>query len=115
MNSVILHFPGGRLATFTASFGAAATAAYDLIGTRGALRMEQAYGYEQRMTQRVMIGGRTRTAVHELHDQFAAEVDYFSQCVLLGREPEPGVKMAWPMSRSSRRCWNPSAPVGQSP
>jgi glucose-fructose oxidoreductase len=90
MNSVILRFPGGRLATFTASFGAASTAAYDLIGTRGILRMEQAYEYDQPMTQRLMIDGRTRTSVHARHDRFAAEVDYFSQCVLHGREPEPG-------------------------
>lgn len=89
MNSVILRFPGGRLATFTVSFGAASTAAYDLIGTRGSLRMEQAYEYAERIVQRVTIGERTRTHEYAVRDQFAAEIDYFSRCVLTGREPEP--------------------------
>jgi glucose-fructose oxidoreductase len=89
MTSAVLRFPGDRLASFTASFGASATAAYDLVGTAGSLRVEQAYEYQERIAQTVTIGGKAKTTTYEVHDHFAAEIDYFSTCVLEGRDPEP--------------------------
>lgn len=89
MVSAILRFPGERLATFTASFGAASTAAYELVGTTGSLRIDPAYEYEEELCRRLTIKGRTTEKTHPVGDQFAAEIAYFSRCIREGRQPEP--------------------------
>jgi len=35
------------------------------------------------------IGGRVKTRTFQTRDQFAAELLYFSDCILRGKEPEP--------------------------
>ncbi|HEY3914665.1 MAG TPA: Gfo/Idh/MocA family oxidoreductase, partial [Verrucomicrobiae bacterium] len=47
MDAAILRFPGDRLANFVCSFGAADTAEYTVVGTRGRLRAIQGYEYTQ--------------------------------------------------------------------
>jgi glucose-fructose oxidoreductase len=89
MVTAIMRFPGERLAAFTASFGAADTAAYDLVGTLGSLRIDPAYEYTEELCQRITVKGRTTTRTQPVGDQFAAEIDYFSRCIREGREPEP--------------------------
>lgn len=89
MVSVLMRFPRNRLANFTASFGAADSAAYDLVGTLGSLRIDPAYEYSEELCQRITIKGRTTTRTQAVGDQFAAEIDYFSRCIREGRQPEP--------------------------
>ncbi len=89
MVSAILSFPGNRLASFTASFGAANTAAYDLVGTLGSLRLDPAFESREEICQRITIKGKTSIRTQPVGDQFAAEIDYFSRCIQEGREPEP--------------------------
>jgi len=89
MTGAILRFPGGRLATFTASFGAEGTADFEVIGTKGKLRALQAYEYELPATLEWTAGGRRRMKSFGLRDQFGPELVYFSDCVLHGRDPEP--------------------------
>ena len=89
MVSAMLRFPGDRLASFTASFGAANTAAYDLVGTLGSVRLDPAYEYTEELRQRITIKGKTTTRTQPVGDQFAAEIDYFSRCIRDGHEPEP--------------------------
>lgn len=89
MVSALLRFPGERLASFTVSFGAANTAAYDLVGTLGSLRLDPGYEYAEELCQRITIKGKTSTRTQPVGDQFAAEVDYFSRCIREGRVPEP--------------------------
>lgn len=89
MVSALLRFPGDRLASFTTSFGAANTAAYDLVGTLGSLRIDPAYEYEEELCQRITIKGRTTRRTQPVGDQFAAEIDYFTRCIREGRQPEP--------------------------
>ncbi|MBA3697353.1 MAG: Gfo/Idh/MocA family oxidoreductase [Planctomycetes bacterium] len=89
MVTAIMRFPGERLASFTASFGAANTAAYDLVGTLGSVRLDPAYEYAEELCQRITIKGRTTTRTQPVGDQFAAEIDYFSRCIRTGEEPEP--------------------------
>ncbi len=45
MTSAILQFPNERLATFTSSFGAASVSTFQVVGTKGDLRMDSAYSY----------------------------------------------------------------------
>lgn len=87
--SAILRFPGERLATFTVSFGAKDYSAYDVLGTEGSLRVENAYEYSEPTSLFVTIGDKTREKKFEKRDQFAPELIYFSECIQKNKEPEP--------------------------
>ena len=89
MTSAILRFPQERLAGFTASFGAEHTADFEVLGTKGKLRVSQAYDYSVPAILEVTVGGQTHRELYELRDQFAPELVYFSDCILKNRQPEP--------------------------
>src|SRR5690348_2593819 len=87
--SAILKFPQERLAAFSCSFGAADVAAYEVVGTKGSLRLDPAYEYATQLKHRLKIQGREKIHVFRKRDQFAPELVYFSDCILHNREPEP--------------------------
>ena len=87
--SATLKFPAERVATFTCSFGAADRSAYEIVGTKGSLRMEPAYEYAQGLGFEVTIGGRKQRRKFGKRDQFAPELLYFSDCILRDRNVEP--------------------------
>ncbi len=89
MNSVVMRFPGERLAAFTCSFGAADVSAYRIVGTKGDLRMEPAYELAEGLVQYLTIDGKTTKKTFPKRDQFAPELVYFSNCIRENREPEP--------------------------
>jgi glucose-fructose oxidoreductase len=89
MTSAILRFPNGRLATFTSSFGAASVSTFQVVGTKGDLRMDSAYSYLGELKQQLTINGETQERSFPAGDQFASEIVYFSDCVLMGKDPEP--------------------------
>jgi predicted dehydrogenase len=88
-HSVLLRFPGDRLATFNVSFGAAATATYRIVGSKGDLCLDQAYEYVGERERTLTIEERSTEKTYPQIDQFAPELEHFSDCVLSGREPEP--------------------------
>jgi glucose-fructose oxidoreductase len=89
MVSAVLRFPGDRLATFTCSFGAHDINHFQLVGTDAILHVEPAYDYKGDMQWTIRRGVRERKKTFPKGDQFAAEMDYFSECVIKNREPEP--------------------------
>jgi glucose-fructose oxidoreductase len=89
MSSAILRFPGHRLATFTASFGAADVSSYRVIGTRGDLCVEPAYEIAEALSRRLTIDGRSREKTFKKTDQFAPEILHFSECIQKGKDPAP--------------------------
>jgi predicted dehydrogenase len=89
MTSAVMRFPEDRLATFTCSFGAVDIGRYALIGTKGVLRADPAYEYAMAIKHQVTVGEKTRIATFPKRDQFAAQLVYFSDCVLKDKEPEP--------------------------
>jgi predicted dehydrogenase len=89
MTSVVMRFPGERLATFTCSFGAASLSRYTLIGTKGLLTADPAYDYSKVLKQRITVGRKTTTKSFSKRDQFAAELIYFSNCISRNKQPEP--------------------------
>ncbi|HEY1250678.1 MAG TPA: Gfo/Idh/MocA family oxidoreductase [Thermoanaerobaculia bacterium] len=89
MMTCVLRFPVQRLASFTCSFGAAETGWYQIVGTKGDLRMDPAYELAEPLVQRVTVGGRTSESTFGKRDQFAPELLYFSDCILNDRDPEP--------------------------
>jgi len=89
MVSAVLRFPGEQLAMFTCSFGAADVSRYALLGTKGLIRVDPAYEYAQGIRLEVTIGGKKTTRSFPKRDQFAAELSYFSNCILRNKQPEP--------------------------
>ena len=89
MTAVTMRFPGERLATFTASFGCADIGRYTLVGTKGIVTADPAYEYAQGLKLQIKIGDKTEKRQYPKRDQFAAEISYFSECILKNREPEP--------------------------
>jgi len=89
MAAALLRFPGGRLASFICSFGAADVSSYELIGTKGRLQADPAFDYVGPLVQRLTYDGTTRTRRFPVGDQFAPELVYFSDCIRRNTEPEP--------------------------
>jgi glucose-fructose oxidoreductase len=87
--SAVLGFPGSRLATFTCSFGAADAASYELVGTKGSLRVDPAYEFAGDLEHVLRVGEHTTTKKFAKRDQFAPELLHFSDCILTGRDPGP--------------------------
>ncbi|MBC7896670.1 MAG: Gfo/Idh/MocA family oxidoreductase [Cytophagaceae bacterium] len=92
MTSALLRYPDERVAMFTCSLHAVRTNWWSALGTRQMVRMEPAYDYQEPLAIHVRGERRTeRTQSFALHDQFAAELAYFAECVRKGRTPEPSI------------------------
>jgi predicted dehydrogenase len=89
MTSAILRFPNERLASFATSFGASAVDSYRICGTEGDLRVEPAYDYKLKLTHYLTLNDEPKKQAFAKRDHFAAQLLYFSDCVLNGIEPEP--------------------------
>lgn len=87
--SVVMRFPEGKLAAFNVSFGAEAVATYELVGTEGTLRVDNAYDYKGELRWELMSEGKKRKGKVPERDQIAPELLTFSDCILEGRDPEP--------------------------
>jgi len=92
MTSGLMKFPGERIGSFTTSFGAADKSVYEVVGTKGSLRMEPAYDYTETLESEITIKGRATRQVFKKRDQFAAEIIYFSDCILKNKQPEPSLR-----------------------
>ena len=94
--SALLKFEGDRLATFTSSFAAADVSSFRIVGTEGDIHMEPAYEYAEPLAYTITRDGKRTRRRGRKRDQFAAELLYFSDCILENREPEPSAEEgAW--------------------
>lgn len=90
MTSVIMRFPENRLATFTTSFGAYEVSTYQVIGTKGEIRLDPAYGYAVPLHYEIESeAGESRAKTLPKRDQFGPQLLYFSNCILQNEHPEP--------------------------
>lgn len=87
--SAQMRFQRDRIASFMCSFGAATTSWYQIVGTKGDVRLDPAYEYSEGLRLTVTIGEKSKVQKFANRDQFAAELMYFSDSILKGREPEP--------------------------
>lgn len=87
--AAILRFPAGKLATFTTSFGATDSGFYEIVGTQGKLRVEPAFEYAEALKHTLTVAGKSTTKSYSKRDQFAAELIYFSDCVIGNKLVEP--------------------------
>jgi predicted dehydrogenase len=89
MVSAVMHFPGERLATFSCSFGAADMDHYSLIGANAVLTASPGYGYSTAHKHLLTANGTTEARRFTQVDQFATQLDYFSDCILHCKQPGP--------------------------
>lgn len=87
--SCVMKFPEERLATFSISFGAFRSSDYDLIGTKGRIRLEKGYEYSSTMTLKTYEDKKVFTKKFPKRDQFGPELVYFSDCIQKKKKPEP--------------------------
>lgn len=87
MFTAVMEFPGQRLATFTCGFGSARYMTYDILGTKGTMHLDPAYDYASDIRSELILDGKRETRVFPRENQFAAQIDYFAECVQEGREP----------------------------
>jgi len=93
--SVTMRFPGDRAACFTVSHNAAPTNRFSVLGTKGEIEVYPAFMWGSPISYRCIIDGKEHSRSFKVTDQFAAEADYFSECVLQGVEPEPSGDEGW--------------------
>lgn len=87
--TAVMQFADHRLASFTCSFGSGGVSNYRVVGTKGDLLIENAYEYHGELTHTLTVGEKARRWTSKAGDQFAAEIAYFSDCILNDRHPEP--------------------------
>jgi glucose-fructose oxidoreductase len=85
----VLRFEGERVAAFITSFNATDVGAYRIVGTKGGIRVDPAYEYAESLGYELTVEGKTTRKRVGKRDQFAAELLYFSDCILKNRMPEP--------------------------
>ncbi|MBK7862617.1 MAG: Gfo/Idh/MocA family oxidoreductase [Archangiaceae bacterium] len=86
--AALLRFPKGRLATFAVSFDGFHNSRFDLIGTKGLLQSDPAFGHQGALKQTLTVGEKvTRRTAHD-RDQIAPEIIELSNCILEDRQPE---------------------------
>jgi predicted dehydrogenase len=90
MSSAVMRFPNDRLAVFTCSFGATDRDNYEVIGTKGVLKMDPGFAMSSDIKCEITVGDKTRKATYKRRDQFGPELVYFSDCILNNKQPEPG-------------------------
>jgi len=91
MVEATLRFPGDALASFTCSFGASDASSFHVWGTKGSLRLDQAYELKGEKILHVMRAGRKTptTRVFKQTNQFAPLLLHFSDCIQRNRKPLP--------------------------
>jgi predicted dehydrogenase len=89
MTGAVLRFSRERLAVFTCSFGSSDISEYELVGTKGHLRLDNAYEYRGELKCVTTVAGKKTEKSFPAGDQFAPELIYFSDCIMHNRAPEP--------------------------
>jgi glucose-fructose oxidoreductase len=87
--TAIMRFPKDRIATFTCSFASGEISNFRVIGDKGDLFLENPYEYTGEVTHHLTVNEKKKVWTSKAGDQFAAELDYFSDCLITGRNPEP--------------------------
>ena len=88
--SSILRFPGGRLASFTVSFGVAEISHYRMAGSEGVPAWSPLTTMAWSDGCSSTTAGHTETRAFPPSDQFAPELVRFAEAVATGRPAEPG-------------------------
>lgn len=83
-----MRFPSGGIAQIIASFGAADTNFYRVIGSEGELELDPGFLFQVATHMRQRKGGKVDDIQFHQVDQFGGQVAYFSDCIVNGTPPE---------------------------
>jgi len=88
--SVTLRFPGDRVGQFVVSYAAAGTNSYKVVGTKGEIEVNPAYGFGSgvKIAYKTKIDGKEDSKTFPETDHFGGETEYFSECILNNVDPE---------------------------
>ncbi len=95
--AILLRFPGvragdrsgNRLAQLTVAYGLSPASEYRIIGPKGYLVVNPGYAFPGPLAHRLTLDGKTTERIFPKIDQFGGETQYFSNCILHDRAPEP--------------------------
>ena len=87
--SVTLRFPGERIAQFTVGYGPNTVNEYRVCGDSGDLLVRSGFAFPGPISHTLTIGETTTERAFPKLDQFGAETQYFSRCILDDEDPEP--------------------------
>jgi len=93
--SVTMRFPGERCANFICSYGGAGLNTYSIIGTKGTITCEPCFLWGSPIAYHGVIDGKEVSKTFKNTDHFAAEAQYFSECIITNNEPEPNGDEGW--------------------
>ena len=80
--TAVMRFPEEHVATFSCSFDVSDRSAYEVIGTKGTVKVDPAYEMASALKGGLTVGSRTSKRTFAKRDQFAPELEYFSDCIL---------------------------------
>lgn len=87
--SVLLRFPGERMAQFTVAYGLNPINEYRVVGTDADLLVNPGFMFPGPLKHQLRRGESKTRSDFPAVDQFGGETQYFSDCVLHDRNPEP--------------------------
>jgi predicted dehydrogenase len=82
-----LLFPNGCMAQFYAGFGSEVADTYTILGTKGTMRLENAYRFEQPRQLILERPGKREVFDFAPTDNFSGMAAYFSDCILKRKAP----------------------------
>lgn len=88
--AVTLRFPGEKTAQFTVSYATAAAESFTLVGTKATIHATPCFMFGPKLgiTYVEKTEDGEKTHAFDPVDQFGNETQYFSDCILNGRDPE---------------------------
>ena len=87
--SVTLRFADHRVAQFVVCYSGASIDQYRILGTKGDLEVSPGFMFGVGLKYQLTLDGKTQEQAFDATDQFGGELQYFSDCILHNREPEP--------------------------
>jgi predicted dehydrogenase len=111
--TAMLQFPGDRVASFTCSFGAADRSVFEVIGTKGVVRMDPAYEMVEALHRRSRSTEKPPSRCFDGGTNLLLNWSISRVVFSTIRTRSLRVAKVSPMSASSRLCCNRPRPIGR--
>ena len=87
--SLVMKFPGEKLASIVCNFGAVDTGHYQVVGTGGTITLNPGFSFTSPLVLTLKSGHEIETITTPPHDHFAPELLHFAECILDNKQPRP--------------------------
>ena len=79
--TVVMRFPDERMASFTCSFGITDRFTFEVVGTKGMVKMDPAYEMVETLKVEMTVGKKTPNRSFPKARSICAKLIYFSDCI----------------------------------